>query len=95
QDRFSEASQRKTAEAQEAGRYRDEIVACTTTMQVTDKASGQTSLREVTVEADNCNRPGTTYEALAKLAPVMGADKFITAGNSSQLSDGASACVMM
>ncbi|TDY86559.1 UNVERIFIED_ORG: acetyl-CoA C-acetyltransferase/acetyl-CoA acyltransferase [Herbaspirillum seropedicae] len=95
QDRFSEASQRKTAEAQEAGRYRDEIVACTTTMQVTDKASGQTSLREVTVEADNCNRPGTTHEALAKLAPVMGADKFITAGNSSQLSDGASACVMM
>lgn len=95
QDRFSEASQCKTAEAQEAGRYRDEIVACTTTMQVTDKASGQTSLREVTVDTDNCNRPGTTFEALSKLVPVMGVDKFITAGNSSQLSDGASACVMM
>ncbi|MBV8625871.1 MAG: acetyl-CoA C-acyltransferase [Herbaspirillum sp.] len=95
QDRFSEASQRKTAAAQEAGRYRDEIIACTTTMQVTDKASGQTSLREVTVEADNCNRPGTTFEALGKLAPVMGPNQFVTAGNSSQLSDGASACVMM
>jgi acetyl-CoA C-acetyltransferase len=51
--------------------------------------------REVTVDADTCNRRGTTYEALAKLAPVNGPDKFITAGNSSQLSDGASACVLV
>ncbi len=95
QDRFSAESQRKTEEAQLAGRYKDEIVACTTTMQVTDKETGAVSQREVTVDADTCNRRGTTYEALAKLAPVMGPDKFITAGNASQLSDGASACVMM
>jgi acetyl-CoA C-acetyltransferase/acetyl-CoA acyltransferase len=95
QDRFSAESQRKTAEAQLAGRYRDEIVACTSTMAVKDKETGAVSQREVTVGEDTCNRRGTTYEALAKLEPVMGADKFITAGNSSQLSDGASACVMM
>lgn len=95
QDRFSAESQRKTEEAQLAGRYRDEIIACTTEMAVTDKETKVVTRREVTVDADNCNRRGTTYEALAKLAPVNGADKFITAGNSSQLSDGASACVMM
>jgi acetyl-CoA C-acetyltransferase/acetyl-CoA acyltransferase len=95
QDRFSFESQRKTEEAQLAGRYRDEIVACTTTMAVTDKETGAVSQREVTVDQDTCNRRGTTYEALAKLQPVMGPDKFITAGNASQLSDGASACVMM
>ena len=64
-------------------------------MAVTDKETKAVTRRPVTVDADNCNRRGTTYEALAKLAPVNGADKFITAGNSSQLSDGASACVMM
>ena len=95
QDRFSAESQRKTEEAQLAGRYREEIIACTTEMAVTDKETNEVTRREVTVDADNCNRRGTTYEALAKLAPVNGADKFITAGNSSQLSDGASACVMM
>jgi acetyl-CoA C-acetyltransferase len=95
QDRFSAESQRRTEEAQLAGRYRDEIVACTTTMAVKDKDTGAVSQVEVTVDQDTCNRRGTTYEALAKLAPVMGADKFITAGNASQLSDGASACVMM
>ncbi|MGJ7918559.1 acetyl-CoA C-acyltransferase [Massilia sp. LXY-6] len=95
QDRFSAESQRKTEEAQLAGRYRDEIVACTTTMAVTDKETGAVSQREVTIDQDTCNRRGTTYEGLAKLQPVMGADKFITAGNASQLSDGASACVMM
>jgi acetyl-CoA C-acetyltransferase len=95
QDRFSAESQRKTEEAQLAGRYRDEIVACTTTMAVTDKETGVVSQREVTVDEDNCNRRGTTYEGLAKLKPVMGEDRFVTAGNASQLSDGASACVMM
>ena len=95
QDRFSFESQRKTEEAQLAGRYKDEIVSCTTTMQVTDKETGAVSQREVTIDQDTCNRRGTTYEALAKLAPVNGPDKFITAGNASQLSDGASACVMM
>jgi acetyl-CoA C-acetyltransferase/acetyl-CoA acyltransferase len=95
QDRFSLESQLRTEAAQLAGRYRAEIVACTTTMAVTDKASGAVTQREVTVDADTCNRRGTTYEALAKLEPVRGAGQFITAGNSSQLSDGSSACVMM
>ncbi|MES2361781.1 MAG: acetyl-CoA C-acyltransferase [Pseudomonadota bacterium] len=95
QDRFSFDSQRKTEEAQLAGRYKDEIVACTTTMAVTDKETRAVTRREVTVDADNCNRRGTTYEGLARLAPVNGPDKFVTAGNASQLSDGASACVMM
>ena len=64
-------------------------------MAVTDKETKQVSHREVTATVDNCNRPGTTYEALAKLAPVRAPDQFITAGNASQLSDGASACVMV
>jgi len=95
QDRFSAESQRKTEEAQLAGRYREEIVACTTTMAVTDKETKAVSHHDVTVDADNCNRRGTTYDALAKLQPVMGPEKYVTAGNASQLSDGASACVMM
>ena len=95
QDRFSAESQRKTEAAQLAGRYQDEIVACTTTMAVTDKDTKEVSKREVTIGEDTCNRRGTTYEGLAKLAPVMGEGKFVTAGNASQLSDGASACVMM
>ncbi|AMV45998.1 acetyl-CoA C-acyltransferase [Paraburkholderia caribensis] len=95
QDRFSAESQRRTAEAQLAGRYADEMVPVTTTMAVTDKETGTVGQREVTVSADTCNRPGTTFEALAKLAPVKGADRSVTAGNSSQLSDGASACVLM
>ena len=95
QDRFSVESQRKTEDAQIAGRYRDEIVPCTTTMSVTNKETKAVTQREVTVDADTCNRRGTTYEALAKLEPVMGAGKFVTAGNASQLSDGASACVMI
>jgi acetyl-CoA C-acetyltransferase/acetyl-CoA acyltransferase len=95
QDQFSVESQRRTAEAQRAGRYADEIIPVTTTMSVTDKETRAVSYREVTVSADNCNRPGTTYEALAKLAPVKGPDQFITAGNASQNADGASACVLM
>lgn len=95
QDRFSAESQRKTEEAQLAGRYRDEIIACTTTMAVTDKESGLVSMREVTLDTDTCNRHGTSYAGLARLAPVRAPDQFITAGNSSQLSDGASACVLM
>ncbi|MDO8772144.1 MAG: acetyl-CoA C-acyltransferase [Burkholderiaceae bacterium] len=95
QDRFSVESQRKTEEAQLAGRYQEEIVACTTTMAVTDKETKAVTRREVTVDADNCNRRGTTYEGLVRLAPINGPDKFVTAGNASQLSDGASACVMM
>ena len=95
QDRFSVESQRRTEVAQQAGRFVEEIVPVSTTMSVTDKASGAVSQLQATVSADTCNRPGTSYESLAKLAPVNGPDQFITAGNASQLSDGASACVMM
>ena len=95
QDRLSVESQKRTAEAQQAGRFNDEIVACTTTMAVTDKETKAVSQREVTATVDNCNRPGTTYESLARLEPVRGPGNFVTAGNASQLSDGASACVMM
>ena len=95
QDRFSVESQKRTAEAQQTGRFDDEIVPCTTTMAVTDKETKAVSQREVTATVDNCNRPGTTYEGLAKLEPVRGPGNFVTAGNASQLSDGAAACVMM
>ena len=64
-------------------------------MTVTDKATQAVSQREVTVDADTCNRRGTSYEALARLEPVMGAGQFVTAGNASQLADGAAACVLM
>ncbi|GAB7545732.1 acetyl-CoA C-acyltransferase [Cupriavidus sp. 8B] len=95
QDQFAVESQRKTAAAQLAGRFAEEIVPVTTTMSVMNKETGETSVRDVTASADTCNRPGTTYESLARLAPVKGADRFVTAGNSSQLSDGAAACVLM
>jgi acetyl-CoA C-acetyltransferase len=95
QDRFAAQSQARTEAAQAAGRYREEIIAVTTTMSVTDRATGAVTEREVTVDKDTCNRPGTTYEALAGLAPVRGEGQFVTAGNASQLSDGAAACVLM
>jgi acetyl-CoA C-acetyltransferase/acetyl-CoA acyltransferase len=95
QDRFSLESQSRTAAAQQAGRFADEIVEVTTTMAVKDRETGEVSEVEATVAGDTCNRPGTTYDGLAKLAPVMGEGKYITAGNASQLSDGAAACVMM
>jgi acetyl-CoA C-acetyltransferase len=64
-------------------------------MGVKDKETGAVSMREVTIDKDEGNRPDTTLEGLAKLEPVRGPDKIITAGNASQLSDGASACVVM
>ncbi len=95
QDRFAQQSQQRTQYAQAAGRFASEIISVTTTMAVTDKVTGEVSLRDVKVDRDSCNRPGTTYEALARLEPVKGPGKFITAGNASQLSDGAAACVLM
>ena len=95
QDRYSQQSQSRTEQAQLAGLYRDEIIPVTTFMAVADKAAGTISQREVTIDHDTCNRRGTTYEALAALEPVKGPGKFVTAGNASQLSDGASACVLM
>ena len=95
QDEYALSSQQRTAEAQEAGRYDDEIIPFTTTMAVKDKETGEISQHEVTISRDECNRPGTTLEGLQALEPVRGPDQYITAGNASQLSDGASACVVM
>ncbi|HYW02795.1 MAG TPA: acetyl-CoA C-acyltransferase [Gammaproteobacteria bacterium] len=93
QDEYALASQQRTAAAQEAGKFDDEIVPFTTVMDVKDKETGEVSQKEVTLTKDEGNRPGTTLEALAGLQPVMG--EYVTAGNASQLSDGASACVVM
>ncbi|MEO9461653.1 MAG: acetyl-CoA C-acyltransferase [Marinomonas sp.] len=95
QDEYALESQMRTAAAQEAGKFDDEIVPVTTTMMVKDKESGEVSQVEHTVTKDEGNRPSTTLEGLQSLKPVMGPDKFITAGNASQLSDGSSASVVM
>jgi acetyl-CoA C-acetyltransferase len=95
QDQYALRSQQRTAAAQAAGRFDDEIVPVTATMKVTDKATGETGMREVTLTKDEGNRPETTIEGLRALQPVMGPEAMITAGNASQLSDGASACVLM
>ena len=95
QDEYALSSQQRTAAAQQAGAFDNEIVSVTTTMMVKDKATGEVSQQEVTVEKDEGNRPQTTLEALAGLQPVMGPDKFITAGNASQLSDGSAASILM
>jgi acetyl-CoA C-acetyltransferase len=95
QDEYSLTSQMRTAAAQQAGQFDDEIAPMTTIKLVTDKASGETSEQEVTLMQDEGNRPTTNQEGLAALKPVIGDGGFITAGNASQLSDGASACVVM
>jgi acetyl-CoA acetyltransferase family protein len=95
QDIFSAESQRRTAAAQEAGLFDAEIVPMDTVMAVKDRETKEVSMQPVTVTRDECNRPQTTVESLAGLEPVMGPGKFVTAGNASQLSDGASACVVM
>ena len=95
QDEFSLESQRRTASAQQRQLFTEEIVPMSATMAVTDKASGETRMEEVTLDKDEGNRPDTTLEGLLKLKPVRGEDQFITAGNASQLSDGASASVVM
>ncbi len=95
QDRFSYESQKRTAAAQQANKFADEIVPMETVMTTVNKETGETKNVPYTVTKDECNRPDTTYEALAALKPVKGGDKFVTAGNASQLSDGASAAVLM
>ncbi|MFG6591986.1 acetyl-CoA C-acyltransferase [Sulfitobacter sp. 1A12157] len=95
QDAYGLRSQQLIAKAQEAGLFDDEIVPMTTTMGVQDKETKEISTREVTVDRDECNRPNTTMEGLAGLTPVRGEGAFITAGNASQLSDGAAALVLM
>ncbi|MCS6925579.1 MAG: acetyl-CoA C-acyltransferase [Candidatus Binatia bacterium] len=93
QDEYALISQQRTAAAQAAGKFDREIVPFTTFMEVIDKATGQTSLQEVTLTRDEGNRPDTTLDKLAALPSVTGGS--ITAGNASQLSDGAAACVVM
>ncbi len=95
QDAYALQSQERTAAAQEAGKFNDEIVPVTCEMVMYNKETGEQSMHEVTVTKDECNRPGTTLEGLAGLKPVIGEGGCITAGNASQLSDGASACVLM
>jgi len=101
QDEYALQSQQRTAQAQAEGRLDAEIVPMTSTMLVVDKATGQTSKKEVALSKDEGNRADTTLEGLKSLKPVFGSGEdiqqgeFITAGNASQLSDGASACVIM
>jgi acetyl-CoA acetyltransferase family protein len=93
-DAFALESQRRTAAAQAAGRLDAEIVPITATRMLKVKATGEVSYVEATLSKDEGNRPGTTAEALAGLAPVIEGGT-VTAGNASQLSDGAAACVLM
>jgi acetyl-CoA C-acetyltransferase len=95
QDEFALESQRRTAAAQQAGLFREEIVPLKTVKQMTDKEGTRTWTEEVTLTQDEGNRPDTSLDGLAKLKPVRGEGKCITAGNASQLSDGASAAVVM
>ena len=95
QDEYALQSQQRTAAAQAEGRFAKEIVPVTVQMGVKDKETGAVSMREVTIDKDEGNRPETTLEGLKSLNPVLGPDTHITAGNASQLSDGSSACIVM
>ncbi len=95
QDEYGLRSQQRIAAAQASGKFDDEIVPMQATMAVKDKETGAVSYKEVTVDRDECNRPNTTIEGLKGLEPVRGVGNFITAGNASQLSDGAAAVVLM
>ena len=94
QDDYSYHSQTRTAAAQEAGKFDDEIIPISTKMALVNKETQDVSYQEVTVTQDECNRPGTTREGLANLKPVREGG-VITAGNASQLSDGAAVVVVM
>ena len=95
QDEYALKSQQRTAAAQAAGRFNDEIVPVTTTMMVKDKDTGEISQTEITISKDEGNRADTTIEGLSGLSPVLGEGTSITAGNASQLSDGSSASILM
>lgn len=94
-DEYALMSQQRTHAAQQAGAFDDEIVPLESTMKVMDKETKEISEHVVTLEKDEGNRPGTNIEGLNGLKPVLGPDKTITAGNASQLSDGASVSVLM
>ncbi|HZZ33325.1 MAG TPA: acetyl-CoA C-acyltransferase [Phenylobacterium sp.] len=95
QDEYSLESQRRMAAAQQANKFKDEIVPMKTKMKVVNKETKEESIVDYVVDRDECNRPDTTAEGLAKLEPVKGPGKYITAGNASQLSDGSAAVVIM
>jgi len=95
QDQYALQSQQRMAAAQAAGKFKDEIISVKTQMKVVDKVTKAESFVDAVVDQDECNRPDTTLEGLAKLAPVKGPGKYVTAGNASQLSDGAAAVVLM
>ncbi|PHS36201.1 MAG: acetyl-CoA C-acyltransferase [Robiginitomaculum sp.] len=94
-DEYAAQSQTRTHAAQEAGKFDDEIVPLTATMKIQNKETGEISEAQYTLDKDQGNRPGTTAESLSGLKPVRGPDFTITAGNASQLSDGASVSVLM
>lgn len=94
-DEYALISQQRTHAAQEAGKFDDEIVPLASTMKVMNKETKEISEHDVTLEKDEGNRPSTTLEGLNGLKPVRGLEKTITAGNASQLSDGASVSVLM
>ncbi|MGE8188482.1 thiolase family protein [Pseudomonas sp. NPDC086278] len=95
QDAYALQSQQRTAQAQAAGLFDDEIVAMAVKYRVEDKVTGQIQILDGIVDRDDCNRPDTTLESLAGLKPVFAEDGSVTAGNSSQLSDGASMTLVM
>ena len=95
QDEYSLESQRRMAAAQQANKFADEIVPMKTKMKLVNKETKEETIVDYEVNKDECNRPDTSAEGLAKLEPVRGEGKYITAGNASQLSDGSAAVVIM
>ena len=96
QDEIAFESQKRTAAAQEAGKFADEIIPMATKMMLMNKETGDSKEVDYVVDKDECNRPGTTMEALSGLKPVFDPENgTVTAGNSSQLSDGASVTLVM
>jgi acetyl-CoA C-acetyltransferase len=94
-DEYALQSQVRIAAAQENGLFDDEIIEVTATKAIVDRETGETSKEQATLRLDEGNRPGTTLEGLSHLPPVRGPGKNVTAGNASQLSDGAAALVLM
>lgn len=95
QDLYALQSQQRTAKAQACGLFDDEIVPMAVKYRVEDKATGEVQILDGVVDRDDCNRPDTTLQSLAGLKPVFAEDGSVTAGNSSQLSDGASMTLVM
>lgn len=95
QDEYALLSQQRTAAGQQSGAFAEEIVPLPSTMAVTDKETGEVSMHDIVLDKDEGNRPQTNLDGLRGLTPVRGKGHTVTAGNASQLSDGASACVIM